>query len=498
LSGKRFSCRPDKSPRRAGHQRDVLSQPAASGAVPGGSNFAVVGSYLLRPRPLVRYDASVVREADKLTGLDAGAMVRGRYRLLHSTSAGGGTVRAFDLLRQQDVALRLYGPTTDPAVRQRIRAGASRVINIVNPAVAPLFSFDEQGDWALAVRAWVEGDPLAVVLARRGPLARPTVSPFASALLDAVEAFERAGLRHGAITARNVILTGDATGEAVVVDGGITVAAIETATLETELQRVGTLLALGLGLGERFDARAARLHLEHGGALVEVLERLIAGRPARFAGVEDARAALDDAIDAWLAGRAVVAPWPSRPGPSAEVPEPVQPVPAVEAPTAPHPEPTAAVDPSSASTAPREVRITGVPRGARVRWDGRDAGVTPLLVVDRVGGEHQVELEAEGYAPQRLTVEAGGHVTVQYVLAPASSPSVRPAGDHGEAEPASVDLVLPAAAPELRPRWRRWQPWAVFGVGGVVLLMGVLTGATPLQLAGLLATLGAVGAMVTG
>lgn len=419
-------------------------------------------------------------------------MIRGRYRLLHSTSAGGGTVRAFDLLRQKDVALRLYGPTTDATIRQRVRVGASRAIDIVNPAVAPLFSFDEQGDWALAVRAWVEGEPLAVTLARRGPLAPQMLRQVASTLVEALEALEGAGLRHGALTARNVILTGDHEGEAVVVDAGLSVSAPSVITFETELQQLGLLLSLALGLGERFDARAARLHLERGPALVEVLERLIVGRPATFDRVEAARAALDDALDAWIVGR-VVGPAPTLPVPSAEPPESSPPAPAE-----PHPEPTPAVDASSAEAAPREVRITGVPLGARVRWDGQAAGVTPLLVVDRSGGEHQVELEADGYAPQRLTVEAGGNVTVQYVLAPVSLPSARSAGDDGGTKPAPLGLALSSDGPKTRPRWRRWQPWAGVGVGAVVLLIGALTGTTPLQLAGLVTTLGAVGALVAG
>lgn len=451
----------------------------------------------------MRYHAGVVTEADKLTGLEAGTVLRGRYRLLQSTSAGGGTVRAFDRVRQQNVALRLYGPTVDPDVRARVRARAAGAIEVVSPAVAPLFSFDEQGDWALAVRAWVDGEPLAGTLARRGPLAPRAFLRLVTALLDALAALDAAGQPHGAISPRNVILTGGDGGEwteAVLVDAGMAVSALPEATRQTDFAQLGMLLTLGLGLGERFDPRAARLQLRTGADVVDQLDRLVNGRPTDFSTVEEARAALLGAAEAWLAGR-VTQPAMPRPFESADEPTP----PAERSKT---PEAAATVDVAppadlapavEAPAARREIRILGTPLGARVRWDSREAGVTPLVVVDRKGGSHTVEIELEGYLSQHFTIEADGDTTVHYALAPAPSDGGVAFQTRGVTlSPEEIAAFFPEQAPKRRPWWRRWQPWAVFGAGGAALIAGAILGVTPLQLLGLIAALGAAGAIIAG
>ncbi|MFN8534245.1 MAG: hypothetical protein U0556_11950, partial [Dehalococcoidia bacterium] len=242
-----------------------------------------------------------------MTSLDAGTMIRGRYRLLHGTSAGGQTVRAFDRVRQQTVAVRLLGPTVDPAVRERIRADVARAVTIVDPALAPLFSFDEQGDWALASRAWVDGDPLAGFLARRGPLGPRAVRLLLGCLFDALSALETAGLAHRQITTRNVILVTDSVGtwsEAVLVDAGLSTSARSDAASEGDRAAAGLVIAQAIGLGERFDPRAARIQLPKAGALIQSLERLIEGRPVPFHSLVEARADLLAAIDGWESGKA--------------------------------------------------------------------------------------------------------------------------------------------------------------------------------------------------
>lgn len=51
------------------------------------------------------------------------------------------------------------------------------------------------------------------------------------------------------------------------------------------------------------------------------------------------------------------------------------------------------------------VHITTKPPGATVKIDGRDHGVTPLLIQEVGLGEHEMTLEAAGYAPRVLTVD---------------------------------------------------------------------------------------------
>ncbi|MCS6800556.1 MAG: PEGA domain-containing protein [Chloroflexota bacterium] len=430
----------------------------------------------------------MIVEPDTLTGLDAGTVLRGRYRLLHATAAAGGTVRAFDLLRQKAVALRLYGPTVDEAIRRRVRERAGRLSAVVTPAIAPLLSFDEQGDWSLAVRAWVEGAPLAAVVAQRGPLSPPAFAQLAGTLLEAISALERAGLRHGALSARNIILSGDndTDNEAVVVDAGLAAAEEDDLALAAELRHAGTVLALALGLGERFDPRAARQQLHHGGALVDVLSRLVSGQPASFESVDAARDTLLEAIEAWRVGRELVPSSPPHETLSS-ADAPAQPASGGEEP---------ATVTGEAPAAPRSIRIIGMPLGARVCWDGREAGVTPLVVVDRDRGAHRITIEADGYLPQQIAIEPGGDVTVQYALAPVSPPADGALGQSAvrfSSADAPFDLDV---TPPRRRWWRRWHPWAIFGAGGAAIVIGTATGTTPLQLLGLATALGAVGALL--
>jgi hypothetical protein len=58
------------------------------------------------------------------------------------------------------------------------------------------------------------------------------------------------------------------------------------------------------------------------------------------------------------------------------------------------------------------------PRGARVTIDGRDFGVTPLLVPELAPGAHTVRLELPGYAPSSTTtvVRAGQQSRVSVSL----------------------------------------------------------------------------------
>jgi hypothetical protein len=55
------------------------------------------------------------------------------------------------------------------------------------------------------------------------------------------------------------------------------------------------------------------------------------------------------------------------------------------------------------------VLVDSTPPGARIRIDGRELGVTPLMVRQMRPGSHTIELRLAGYRPwsQRITVAAG-------------------------------------------------------------------------------------------
>ena len=74
----------------------------------------------------------------------------------------------------------------------------------------------------------------------------------------------------------------------------------------------------------------------------------------------------------------------------------------------------------SAKMGPRAIplKIVSVPSGAKLKVDGQESGITPVIVHLTIGA-HQVELAKEGYAPGNTPVEVtadelpGGSITVE-------------------------------------------------------------------------------------
>jgi len=460
----------------------------------------------------------VTSNPDLQTALDAGTVVRGRYRLFDPTSATGQTIRAFDRIRQQTVALRLYGPLVPESIRQHVRQRVAAAANVTHPLVAPLFAFDEAGEWALAVRAWVEGEPLATYLARRGALAPAALRRLALSLFEGVLALEAAGLAHGHLTPRNVILVSDDEGDwsdAILVDAGLSPLP-PPAEQATDRAALARLLVQALGGSDPTVVGDDGAHLGGAAGVRALLRELERNEQVSLV---EARERLLSAIAAWEHGTVAVA-RPTAPASagtpaSADRQAPArEPAPVLEAalsePAAPSAAPAleaALSEPAAPSAAPpseeppalprpREVRITGTPPGAQVLWDDQPAGATPLIVRDHVGGRHGVVVVAPGYLPQRFTLHAEGDLTLEYTLTPAPLPADEAAAP---ATLVPADQASPFGEPTPRPRWwRRWQAWALLGTGGVVLVVGVVLGVTPLQLFGLMTVLGAAGAMIAG
>jgi hypothetical protein len=111
---------------------------------------------------------------------------------------------------------------------------------------------------------------------------------------------------------------------------------------------------------------------------------------------------------------AIFATWggPERVAPPAPAALPVPPP--VAPPTPPRSEPVQRRDPPPAVPAQGSLRIASLPAGARVRVDGHEVGVTPLLPLKVDVGSHEVTVEKSGHAPKRSTVqvEAGKAVPV--------------------------------------------------------------------------------------
>lgn len=141
-------------------------------------------------------------------------------------------------------------------------------------------------------------------------------------------------------------------------------------------------------------------------------------------------AALAGFVGAWLfiSGR----PATQRPSPANEAVQTAASASPTRAPAAPHPVRRGAAEASSsaADAAPESaavattgsLRVTSRPVGARVSFDDRVVGETPMVVTNVTPGDHQIglDLDAKGYQPwsSSIVVTAGHEEKLLAVMTP--------------------------------------------------------------------------------
>ena len=155
---------------------------------------------------------------------DQGASLAGRYRLdcLVASGAAGVVWRAFDLLLERNVAVKVLRPDTagDPEARARFRAEARNASRLSHPGVAQVYDYGEGGspDLPFLVMELVDGPSLAKVLAA-GPLGPGQTMDLIAQVGDGLHAAHSAGLVHRDIKPANLLITAD--GQVKITDFGI-------------------------------------------------------------------------------------------------------------------------------------------------------------------------------------------------------------------------------------------------------------------------------------
>lgn len=134
----------------------------------------------------------------------------GPYRLLSRLDGPSGAVHRAAGRDGRDVAIRMLPPGAVPDV-ERMRA-------VLSPYVVDVLDGDAGGGSPYVVSRLVPGRPLADTVAEDGPLRGPALRYMAVALAKAVAAIHRAGLGHGALDPRSVLVVD---GAPVVIDFGL-------------------------------------------------------------------------------------------------------------------------------------------------------------------------------------------------------------------------------------------------------------------------------------
>jgi eukaryotic-like serine/threonine-protein kinase len=200
----------------------------------------------------------------------------GRYRIERVLGSGGMAIvyLARDLELDRPVAVKLLAENLagDEAFRERFLREARHAAALSHPNVAAVFDAGEEDERPYIVMEYLDGETLAEVIARRGPLEPAEAVELALQACAGLEHAHRAGLVHRDVKPQNLLLGGD--GAMKLVDFGIARAAEST-----RLTEIGTVLGTAAYLapeqaaGEDVGA-AADIY-----SLGAVLYELLSGRP---------------------------------------------------------------------------------------------------------------------------------------------------------------------------------------------------------------------------
>jgi serine/threonine-protein kinase len=130
----------------------------------------------------------------------------GGYRLLEPLGDGGSDqlVRAHDREHDRDVALRVLAP--QPGRRERFLREMPRVHRLTEPHLVPVHRYGEAAGRLFVAAELVEGEHLAAVLARTGPLDPARAVDVVGQLARALDAASAAGLVHRDVSPDSVLL----------------------------------------------------------------------------------------------------------------------------------------------------------------------------------------------------------------------------------------------------------------------------------------------------
>jgi serine/threonine-protein kinase len=201
----------------------------------------------------------------------------GRYRLVERLGTGGSAdvwLARDERLARLVAIKRLHRfLLPDDASRQRFVAEARSAAGLSHPGIVRVYDIVAAGDEAAIVFELVDGESLAVRLARDGQMTPPMALAIAGDIADALGYAHRQGVLHCDVKPANVLI--DRAGRARLVDFGIA-QALERTDSATDGMVVGTLRYMAPEqLRDGQLSPAVDVY-----ALGLVLHEMLAGRPA--------------------------------------------------------------------------------------------------------------------------------------------------------------------------------------------------------------------------
>ncbi len=144
---------------------------------------------------------------------DIGAVLGDRYRLVELLGQGGmATVyRARDSKLERDVAIKVLRPEygTDPDFLARFRLEAQAAASLRHPGIVAVYDYGTDAIGPYIVMELVDGEDLASLLRRRGPLPPTRAAALVAQAARALDAAHQRGLVHRDVKPGNILVTAD-------------------------------------------------------------------------------------------------------------------------------------------------------------------------------------------------------------------------------------------------------------------------------------------------
>ncbi|OBF79639.1 serine/threonine protein kinase [Mycobacterium sp. 852002-51163_SCH5372311] len=137
----------------------------------------------------------------------------GPYKLQRLLGRGGmGEVyAAYDTVKDRTVALKLMSQhfSSDDVFRRRMQREAHTAGRLQEPHIVPIHDYGEIDGQLFIDMRYVDGNDVAALIRREGPLAPPRAVAIIEQVAAALDAAHRAGVIHRDIKPENILLTGE-------------------------------------------------------------------------------------------------------------------------------------------------------------------------------------------------------------------------------------------------------------------------------------------------